>query len=279
MVCVVPLIELCCRIAASGREWKSLAFNDAVAQYLEMSFTVNEARLQWLWTEIERAHSALVHGLSILDGAPTTTSLADQLLFKANSTPFGNTPGGLACRAAHTEAHGAAKNTLKAFGGTVDGDVERLKLAVGLYLTMDDANAEKFLLSNGNMLDFLSAHLSNLGENNKHSGDQAAQIAKLRGLVSGLENGNVVVSGDFNAKADGDKPSAPEIQNFGPHGFDTDADRIYDGPGGAPRGTSESYNEIDHVLPRGVGTTEAERWDRGESDHDGQRLDITIPAW
>ncbi|WP_194814977.1 endonuclease/exonuclease/phosphatase family protein [Nocardia sp. XZ_19_385] len=171
-----------------------------------------------------------------------------------------------------------ATGTVKAFAGTVDSDAERLKSAIALYRVMDAENAEELMLQNSNMLDFLSTHLTRT-KGDKHAGDQADQIAKLRGLVADIRNGNVVVGGDFNAEAGGDSPSAQEIRNFDLDGFDTKAGTIHDGPGGQPKGTSEQHYPIDHVLPRGVGSTPAERWDRGESDHDGQRVDVTMPAW
>lgn len=241
-----------------------------------MTVEVDEGELQQLQTEVARAQSALAHGLGILNGVPTGTSGIERLLIGSSPTPFGNTGEGLACHSAHSETYTAGTSTVKAFAGTVDSDAERLKMALGLYRIMDDENAEQWLMLNGHVLDFLSTHLST---GDKHAPLQADQIRNLRGLVADLRDGNVIVGGDFNATSTGNSPSSQAIRNFGLDGYDTGAGTINDGPGGQPKGTSESHHPIDHVLPRGVGTAPAERWDRGESDHDGQRVDVTMPSW
>ncbi|MGY1901245.1 endonuclease/exonuclease/phosphatase family protein [Nocardia gipuzkoensis] len=241
-----------------------------------MKVEADEVQLQKLQSEVGRAQSALVHGLSILNATPAETSGLAQLLLGSSATPFGNTPGGVACHSTHSEAYTAGTNTVKAFAGTVDSDAERLKMAITLYRLMDDQNAENLLKLNPHVLDFLSTHLS---KGDKDAAEQAAQIDTLRGLVAGPPFNSVVVGGDFNAVSEDSSPSAQAIRKFAGDGFDTDAGALNDRPAGQPQGTSASYRPIDHVLPRGVGTTPAERWDRDESDHDGQRVDVTLPAW
>ncbi|GAB2678562.1 endonuclease/exonuclease/phosphatase family protein [Nocardia goodfellowii] len=242
-----------------------------------MTVKVDEAQLQKLQTEIERAQGALVHGLSLMNGASVQASGIEQLLLGSTVTPFGNTAGGQACHSAHSEIYTGGSNTVKAFAGTVDSDAERMRMALGLYRIMDDENAENLMKLNGHVLDFLSTHLSKSDDG--FGDEQAAQINKLRGLVADLNAGNVVVGGDFNAVTNDGSPSAQAIRNFAGNGFDTDAGTIHDGPGGAPFGTSASNRPIDHYLPRGLGTAPAERWYREQSDHDGQRVDLTLPAW
>ncbi|MCT2584468.1 hypothetical protein [Actinophytocola gossypii] len=85
----------------------------------------------------------------------------------------------------------------------------------------------------------------------------------------------MIVTGDFNATSGGNSPSAREIRELGGQGFDVNGGDIHDGKGGA----SLSHKPIDHVLPRGVGSSEATRWDRRQSDHDGQEVDVTLPNW
>ncbi|MFC9894583.1 endonuclease/exonuclease/phosphatase family protein [Nocardia sp. NPDC127579] len=237
---------------------------------------VDEAELRKLQTEVVRAHGALVHGVSILNATTTAPSGVERLLLGSSETPFGNTGGGKACHAAHSATYTQGTASMSAFAGTVDADAERMKMAIALYLIMEDANAESMLLLKGKTLDFLSAHMSLAGDN---ATEQAAQIEKLRGLVADIRDGNVLVGGDLNAAMNGNDPSARAIQRFGWDGYDTHAGTINDGPNGAPKGTSQSYHPIDHVLPRGVGTAPATRWDRGQSDHDGQRVDVTMPNW
>lgn len=163
--------------------------------------------------------------------------------------------------------------TLKAFAKTADSDAERLELALALYRKTDADSADNLLEANRNRLDVLSTHLTL--NTDGHAQDQAAQINRLRGLAGDQSQGNTVVAGDFNAESTGNSPSAQGIRNFGGQGFDVGAGDIHDGKGG----TSASHRRIDHVLPRGVGSSEATRWDRDQSDHDGQVVDLTLPSW
>ncbi|MET7767790.1 endonuclease/exonuclease/phosphatase family protein [Nocardia sp. NPDC005366] len=207
--------------------------------------------------------------MSILSGTapgpPTSSLSADEI--------FGNTTAGKGLLRTHEwSAFPAVKAAMAAFAGTVEADAEQLDLAVALYRSMDSENAEKLLKANGQGLDLVSAHLSNGGD---HSAEQAAQIARLRQLFGSGPLGNIVIGGDFNASSSGNGASAQQIRAFAEQGFNVDAGRIDDGLGG----TSASHIPIDHVLPRGVGTSAAERWDRGESDHDGQNVEVTLPAW
>ncbi|MGW4365744.1 endonuclease/exonuclease/phosphatase family protein [Nocardia takedensis] len=234
-----------------------------------MKIGVDLTELRGLAGEVRRALSALDHGVSILSdtapGPPTSSLGAEEI--------FGNTTAGKQLLSTHEwSAFPAVKAAMAAFAGTVEADAEQLDLAVTLYGSMDLDNAEEFLKLNGQGLEIVSTHLSNGGD---HGAEQAAQIARLRQLFGTGPLGNIVIGGDFNASANGDSPSAQEIRAFGDQGFAVDAGRIYDGLGG----TSASHQPIDHVLPRGVGTSAAERWDREESDHDGQNVEVTLPAW
>ncbi|MFG1793280.1 endonuclease/exonuclease/phosphatase family protein [Nocardia sp. NPDC049149] len=251
-----------------------------------MTIEVDIGEVQKLQTEVYRAQTALDHGLKLVGEASSTVGKlgAPQSQWTghnftigfAPTTPFGNTFEGGSCNSAHSGAFTAATATLKAFAATVDSDAERLKLALALYKSMDAKSAEQLLRLNRNALDVYSAHMSTGGE---WAGLQAGQIDRLRALIGGPNQGNTVIGGDFNAASGGNDPSAQAIRRFADQGVDPYAGVIHDGPNGAPVGTSANHYPIDHVLPRGIGASEAQRWARDESDHDGQRVDVTLPAW
>ncbi|MCM6773906.1 endonuclease/exonuclease/phosphatase family protein [Nocardia sp. CDC159] len=258
-----------------------------------MTIKVDYAELEKLQTETARAQSALAHGLQILGAAAAGASGRGVPTFNMGRvsyqpyTPFGNTSEGGACAAAHGDAFAGVGAAVRAFAATVDSDAERLKLAITLYKVMDHRNAEEFLRNNRNGLDLFSTHLSK-NDTSEQAQQQLMQLRHLLGLAGGPLSGNTVIAGDLNAVADPrdvpkDKPfklpSAEAIRNFDNQNFDHRAGEIHDGPDGRLKGTSAGNAPIDHVLPRGVGTAPAERWQRWESDHDGQRVDVAMPAW
>src|SRR5690606_36009014 len=234
-----------------------------------MRVKVDLNELRTLEGEVRRAVTALDHGSRILsDAVPGPQASA-----YGGDRVFGNTSAGSMVLTLHEwTALPAVKAAMKAFSGTVEADAERMEFAISLYGSMDAGNAERLLQSDRQGFDLVSVHLSNGGE---HSELQARQIERLRALFSNGPMGNVVIGGDFNATSIGNGDSAQQIQKFRAEGFDVDAGRIDDGRGG----TSASNIPIDHILPRGVGSTPAERWEREESDHDGQQVDVTLPAW
>jgi hypothetical protein len=244
--------------------------------------------LQGLINQVRRAQSSLDAGVQGFSGAPAPTptpttislgrtgGLPTGQVSLSPTTTFGNTDAGATCLNAHSQARSTMDGTLKAFARTVDSDAERLEASMAAYKKMDAESADNLLATNRNQLDILTAHLANGGET---ANLQAAEIAKLRGLTGDPTNGNMVVSGDFNAASEGNSPSAQQIQQFGKHGFDVDAGDIHDGPGGSLRGTSLTHKPIDQLMPRGLGASEAQRWARAQSDHDGQEVDLTLPNW
>jgi hypothetical protein len=244
--------------------------------------------LQGLITQVRRAQSSLDAGVQGFSGAPapgptpTTISLGrvgglpTGQVSLSPTTTFGNTDAGATCLNAHSQARSTMDSTLQAFAKTVDSDAERLEASMAAYQKMDAESADNLLATNRNQLDILTAHISNPGE---FADEQAQQIGRLRGLAGGPTAGNTVVSGDFNSVSEGNSPSSRQIQQFGGQGFDVDAGDIHDGPGGSLRGTSLSHRPIDQLMPRGVGASEAQRWARAQSDHDGQEVDLTLPNW
>lgn len=245
--------------------------------------------LQKLATEIRRAQSSLDAGVKGFANAPAASPTPPSVTttiygvptqhYLSPSTTFGNTSAGDTCLGEHQQARSAMDSTLKAFAGTIESDAERLAMAKSTYEKVDAEQADRMLAISRNQLDILTTHLSTTGKNAELVGQQAEQINQLRGLVGDRSTGNMVVTGDFNAQAQAPKPefepSAQAIRNFGGNGFDINGGVIDDGRGG----TSKSNLPIDHVMPRGVGAVEAQRWRRDQSDHDGQDVDITMPNW
>jgi endonuclease/exonuclease/phosphatase (EEP) superfamily protein YafD len=187
------------------------------------------------------------------------------------ATTFGNTGAGATCSNAHGQAQSSMGAVLKGMANTVDADAERLEMALALY-RKTEADAADELLKKRNQLDVFSAQISNAGE---HAKEQTKEIDELRLLAGEEYVGNTVVAGDFNSVSTGGSESAQAIREFGDNGFDVHAGDIGDGLGG----TSLRHHPIDYLMPRGVGATPAQRWDRDPSDHDGQVVDVTLSNW
>jgi hypothetical protein len=226
-------------------------------------------QLAHLGSEVRRAQSSLDAGVQGFAGAPKVGS--SPFVPGSGSTAFGNTGAGATCANAHGQAQGAMGDVLQGMANTIDADAERLELALALY-RKTDADAADDMLKQHNQLDVFSAQLSNAGP---HAAEQTAEIDRLRGLAGDQTAGNTVVAGDFNSGSSGASSSAQAIREFGDQGFDVNAGDIHDGKGG----TSLNHHPIDFVMPRGVGASSAQRWDRDQSDHDGQVVDVTLSDW
>jgi hypothetical protein len=241
--------------------------------------------LRGLADQVRRAHSSVEAGKDGLAKVPTSN---------LQGTAFGNTPASSNCLRASHDSRVALGTALEAFSTTVDSDTERLNAALRLYQQTDAENADKFLEANRNRLDVLSTHLTKADEP-EHKQVQADQINRL-GQVTG-DNQNTVIGGDFNAIQDTNKPETPVANsdqpryantpqgrafgNLGQQGYDTDAGFLTEPGGEGKYGTSISDSRIDHLMPRGVGASDATRWaaTEEESDHDGMVVDVRMPNW
>jgi endonuclease/exonuclease/phosphatase family metal-dependent hydrolase len=189
---------------------------------------------------------------------------------------FGNTAAANACLTAHFESTNLLSSVLTAFANTLDSDVERLKVAIMMFHEADGASAD-LMLQSAKGLDVFSAHLAVRDKNTAVQDEQiqAGQLDQLR-TASGTDAGSAIVAGDFNSEPGSpDSPFGQALDRFGEHGYDPHGGDLHDGQGG----TSESHYAIDYLMPRGVATTPATRWDREKSDHDGQVVEVTIPDW
>lgn len=239
---------------------------------------VDLAELAMLAEEVRRAKTSLDAGVQGFSQAPTASpspptmtrsiyGVQTRQYVGSAPTIFGNTSAGDACLGAHSWARSGMDGTLKAFAGTVESDHGRLEMAWSTYKKNDAEAADRMLEISRNRLDILTTHLS--------TKNQSGQIKELNKLVGDPSKGNMIVTGDFNATSTPGTPSGDEIQNFGKKGFDVGGGVINDGQGG----TSATHRPIDQVMPRGVGALPAQRWNREQSDHDGQLVDIVLPNW
>jgi hypothetical protein len=227
--------------------------------------------------EVDRLLTALRQAKSLLEqGAETFSSntTGDSWLpdiFESGSEMFGNTPEGRRCREAYSEDRPVMAALMSAFAATADADAERLEFAIHLFRTEDANAADRMLRIGRDRLDVFSTHIDK-------GDDDARQAGEIHvvGELADDPRANTVIAGDFNTEHDGDDLADDAINSLEEdRGFDVDAGRLNDGQGG----TSSSGRYIDYVMPRGVGSTEAERWDRERSDHDGMTTDLTVTDW
>ncbi|MCI2423648.1 hypothetical protein MOQ72_40210 [Saccharopolyspora sp. K220] len=228
-----------------------------------MQSKVDPEEVQKLADEVRRAYTSVEagrHGFEVLP--------------QSKPDAFGNSASGPACAQAHHAARTAMWTLLKAFSVTVDSDVERLTSALKVYRQTDAEAADQLLEATRGRLDVLSTHLSK-GDDEKQRQAQVEQINRLGQITN--DHQNTVIAGDLNSSQGGVGPHGDAYRNLGRQGYDTDAGFIHDGKGG----TSSTGARIDHVMPRGVGTSEATRWSTAdhESDHDGIVTDIKMPNW
>jgi hypothetical protein len=247
--------------------------------------TIEFGEVETLTKEVHRAAAEVTKGGAAWTGAPSTGWVGGSRVTFHNGVPhastvptvsaFGNTGAASACMSAYQQAESAMRGVMTAFGNTLDSDAERLELVVALFRQVDAEAADRMLQANRNRLDVFSAHLDT-GHGDGGDARRARQIDRLLGLTGNSPAGaGTVVAGDFNSLSTDGSQSAQAIRRYGTQGFDVNQGDIHDGRGG----TSASHRRIDHLMPRGLGASEATRWDRGQSDHDGQVVDVTLPGW
>lgn len=229
--------------------------------------------------EVDRLLTALRDATSVLQQGDTTFSsdtsgdswLPDVL--EPGTQMFGNTAAGGRCRDAYFEDRSAMKALLGAFASTADADAERLEFAIHLFRTEDAAAADRMLRTGRDELNVFSTHI----DKDDDDARQAEEIDRVGRIADDPAGANTILAGDFNTEHDNEDEQGDQAINRleEERGFDVDAGRLNDGEGG----TSSGGNYIDYIMGRGVGSTEAERWDRERSDHDGMTTDVTVTEW
>ena len=224
-----------------------------------------------LLTALRQATSVLQQGAETFSANTTGDSWLPDIL-EPGSKMFGNTPEGQRCREAYAEDRPVMAAVISAFAVTAEADAERLAFAVHLFQTEDAESADRMLRTGRDRLDVFSTHIDK-GDNVPRQADEINLVGRLADDPRGA---NTVIAGDFNTEHDGDGLADEAVNNLeDDRGFDVDAGRLNDGQGG----TSSSGRYIDYIMSRGVGSTEAERWDRERSDHDGMTTDLTVTDW
>ncbi|HEX6681951.1 MAG TPA: endonuclease/exonuclease/phosphatase family protein [Candidatus Limnocylindrales bacterium] len=229
--------------------------------------------------EVDRLLTALRQATSVLEqGGETFSSntsgnswLPD--IFEPGSKMFGNTPEGERCRDAYVEDRSTMKALMGAFATTADADAERLEFAIHLFRTEDNDAADRMLRAGRDELNVFSTHI----DKDDDDARQGEEIDRVGRIVDDPAGANTVLAGDFNTEHGNEDEQGDQAINRleEDRGFDVDAGRLNDGEGG----TSSGGNHIDYIMGRGVGSTDAERWDRERSDHDGMTTDVTVTDW
>ncbi len=224
-----------------------------------------------LLTALRQAATTLESGSETFRANTGTTGLFDIVESMVEVPMFGDTAGGRSINVAYTGGQPVMATLLSAFASTTDADAERLEFAIRLFQTEDAEAADRMLRAGRDRLDVFSTHIDK-GDNDSRQADEINTVGEL----ADDPRSNTVIAGDFNTEHDGDDLADEAINNLeDERGFDVDAGRISDGQGG----TSSEGNYIDYTMTRGVGATEATRWDRERSDHDGIRTNVTVTDW
>ncbi|MEQ4301091.1 hypothetical protein ABNF97_06820 [Plantactinospora sp. B6F1] len=185
----------------------------------------------------------------------------------ATAPAFGNTDSAGDCLSEFHRLHALAGSTLSGLTQVLDEDVVRLGEAVATFRQMDHAAADRMFAASGQSMSLYSAHVHSDGSNDDDL-VRAGQIERLRESI----DGPAILGADLNTELDNDNQSAAAVAAYGDHGFEVEAGEV--------GGTSHSGRSIDYVMPTdGVSVENPTRVDGGPSDHDGQRVDVTIPRW
>lgn len=180
---------------------------------------------------------------------------------------LGNTDSARNCLTALHRAQSAAGTATERLVTVLTDDAERLRQAVTAFQQTDHESADRLFAASRDGMNVYSAHVHSDGSNDDDY-VRADQIDRLRESV----DGPAVVGADLNAELSDGNQSADAVARFGDDGFEVNAGEV--------GGTSSSGRSIDYVMPSaGVSVTNPREVDGGPSDHDGQRVDVTIPRW
>lgn len=235
-------------------------------------------RVRRLADQVSEAAATLEGGRSALgDGPGTGFSLPNPFgedSFVQLSTPFGNTQSARTCQAVYHEAQAAGGTATERLGAVLTADVERLGQVITCFQETDHESADQICAAGGDSLNVYSTHVHSHGSSDDDF-VRAGQIDRLRDEIEGP----AVIGADLNAEPDDDNRSSEAIADFEDHGYDVHSGGVDDS--GEVVGTSSSGRFIDHVITSPTITVggQPQLVDGGPSDHEGQRLDITVPDW
>jgi hypothetical protein len=214
------------------------------------------------YSQVERLAEAVAEAADELTtgGRP----LADD---RVSAAALGNTDSANDCLTALRRAQSTARTATRRLVTVLDDDADRLRQAVVAFQQTDHETADQMFAASRDGINVYSAHVHSDGSNDDDF-VRADQIDRLRESV----DGPAVIGADLNAELDDGNMSADAVARFGDDGFDVNAGEV--------GGTSSTGRSIDYVMPSsGVSASNATEVDGATSDHNGQRVDVTIPRW
>jgi hypothetical protein len=222
----------------------------------------------WLASRVREAAATLQGGHAALAGsAGTYTTVPVPGVPAVNA--FGNTPTAGSVSAAYSRAKSAGSTATEGMIGVLQDDVARLDEVIRTFQETDHASADRISAAAGDgSLSVYSGHVHSDGSNN----NDLVRAGQIEQMQETFNQSPGVIGADFNAEVGDGNLSSGAIQ-----GFEDDGHTI---GGGEVGGTSHSGRSIDYVVTApGVSPSGAELVDGATSDHDGQRVDLTVTRW
>lgn len=198
------------------------------------------------------------------------------------ASAFGNTGGGRFC---HTTWQDVLDQVTAANGNlrrALEDDADRLNQVISCFQDRDHESADQLQAAAGaGTLSVFSAHLhSGGGEEN-----DMVRAGQTRRLEETFSDNPGVLGADLNAEVTDGNRSADAILDFKDAGYEIDSGEV--------GGTTSDGRSIDYVItapgvtpggvtpgnPAGIPHGNPARVEGDPSDHDGQRVDLTVPRW
>jgi len=210
--------------------------------------------------------------------------LNDSFVYAPGFSAFGSTPAASSLSSLYRTVARAGNAAAGRLGTVLYEDVLRLKEVKRCFQKLDDEMADRICANaSGQTLNIYSGHVHSSGSEAIDSDSmddstaddyvRAGQISELKRVFNERPG---VIGGDFNVEADAGSRSAEALSGFEDDGHRIDSGRLNDSLGG----TSASHMRIDYVITApGIGAENPQRVDGGSSDHDGVRVDLTVPRW
>jgi hypothetical protein len=222
----------------------------------------------WLATRVKEAAATLQGGHSALAGSPGTHQSVP-VPSVPDMNAFGNTPVAGSVSSAYSRTKSAAATAAEGLTSVLQDDVARLDEVKRTFQETDHASADQISAAAGRgNLSVYSAHVHSDGSNN----NDLVRAGQIEQMQETFNQSPGVIGADFNAEVGDGNLSSGAIQGFEDDGHTID--------GGEVGGTSHSGRSIDYVVTApGVSPSGAELVDGATSDHDGQRVDLTVSRW
>lgn len=228
-------------------------------------------RVGTLAARVAEAAAAVADGQQAVGGSPSTY----RRIPAAHVPPwnaFGNTPTAAALAGTYARTRHAASTAAGNLTLVLDQDVSRLREVIRCFQETDHETADRLCAAAGQgTLTVYSAHVHSHGSDDATADDiiRAGQIGVLADRFNARPG---VLGADLNVEADQDNRSAQAVRDFVDDGHVIDAGEV--------GGTSSGGRSIDYVITSpAIDAANPQRVEGDPSDHDGQRVDLTIPRW